>query len=85
MVARMKDVLVAGVVAAALAVGAREALAGGPAVRTANCPAEYNWCAPSLSGDPDANCDECCQAEEFEGGFCNSYAETENQGCICIG
>jgi hypothetical protein len=61
----------------ALGFGATEAVAAHTQLAPRECD-EWNWCAPSQGGDP--ACDQCCGGA---GGFCNSYEETEYQGCIC--
>jgi hypothetical protein len=72
--------LVAGAV---LLVGATEAWAARGVLRERACDPNYNWCAPSQGGQP--NCNHCCDLDVGLGlgGFCNSEAESENQGCIC--
>jgi hypothetical protein len=72
-------------VAGALLFGATEAFAARSALDP-NCPDEYNWCAPSVSPDPDVNCTECCDETtngQLPNGTCLSYAESSGQGCFC--
>ena len=64
-------------------VGATEAWGARSVLRSRSCDPNYNWCAPSQGGQQ--NCNDCCD-ESIQlglGGFCNSVAETEYQGCIC--
>jgi hypothetical protein len=71
------------VAVAVLVSGATEAWAARGVLRERSCDPNYNWCAPSQGGQH--NCDRCCD-ESLQldlGGFCNSFAETEFQGCIC--
>jgi hypothetical protein len=67
----------------ALAFGANEAYAASGAVNTQVCASNYNWCAPS-QGTGDNWCTFCCQINGHEnGGFCYSYEEMSDQGCLC--
>lgn len=68
----------------ALAFGANEAYAASSAVNTPNCASNYNWCAPSKSGNGDVNCRDCCRENNSPDGLCISYAETTDQGCLCF-
>jgi len=74
---------VAVVAGAVLLVGATEAWAARGVLQPRSCDPNYNWCAPSQGGQQ--NCDDCCDLEIglHLGGFCNSEAESEFQGCLC--
>jgi hypothetical protein len=75
---KVLNALVAAIAAGAFLFGATEALAAKGTLQRADC-GQWNWCAPSEGGQE--NCDICCGLPT--GGFCQSDAETEHQGCLC--
>ena len=66
-------------VAALIVLSAREAWAATSSLRRADCEAT-NWCSGS---EPEVNCTQCCQEQQYEDGWCYSY-EPGIQGCLCI-
>jgi hypothetical protein len=92
MINRLRAILGAGFVFAALTFAANEAVAARRALALDFCTEwceplfeTWNACAPSSGGD--TNCDLCCDVcfgSGGNGGECLSYSEEEWQGCLCF-